>query len=86
MSKMIFFIRNQKEVNTSSIEVFILDTSDERTGIHTKLLHKNTMQQYMQQHGTSYYIANMFFPKELREKVFTLYAFVRVPDDLVDKP
>jgi len=40
----------------------------------------------MQQHGTSYYIANMFFPKELREKVFTLYAFVRVPDDLVDKP
>jgi phytoene synthase len=44
------------------------------------------MQQYMQQHGTSYYIANRFFPDQVREDVFSLYAFVRIPDDIVDEP
>ena len=45
-----------------------------------------TMQQYMAQHGTSYYVGNMFFPAEIKKDVFTLYAFVRVPDDVVDEP
>ena len=44
------------------------------------------MKQYMQQHGTSYYVANWFFPSELRDDVFALYAFVRIPDDVVDGP
>ena len=44
------------------------------------------MKQYMQQHGTSYYVANWFFPPELRDDVFALYAFVRIPDDVVDDP
>ncbi len=38
----------------------------------------------MKTHGTSYYIWTLFFPKEIKEDVFTLYAFVRVPDDIVD--
>lgn len=37
-------------------------------------------------HGTSYYIATLFFPKEIREAVFILYAFVRTPDEFVDNP
>ena len=44
------------------------------------------MQKYMQQHGTSYYVGNRFFPQEVREDVFALYAFVRIPDDVVDDP
>ena len=38
----------------------------------------------MKTHGTSYYIWNRFFPDEIKQDVFTLYAFVRVPDDIVD--
>jgi len=44
------------------------------------------MQKYMQQHGTSYYVGNRFSPEEVREDVFALYAFVRIPDDVVDDP
>lgn len=33
----------------------------------------------------TYYTASRFFPKQLREEVTTLYAFVRVVDDFVDK-
>lgn len=40
----------------------------------------------MAQHGTSYYLANRFFPAEVKKDVFALYAFVRIPDDIVDDP
>lgn len=35
-------------------------------------------------HGTSYALATRFFPKEKRLATEALYAFFRVPDDLVD--
>ncbi len=35
-------------------------------------------------HGKSYYFATKFFSRELREATFVLYAFFRVPDDVVD--
>jgi phytoene synthase len=37
-------------------------------------------------HGKSYYFATRFFPRELREATYVLYAFFRVPDELVDNP
>ncbi|MBY0310134.1 phytoene/squalene synthase family protein [Patescibacteria group bacterium] len=37
-------------------------------------------------HGTSYYLATLFLPREYREAVFILYAFVRIPDEIVDNP
>lgn len=33
----------------------------------------------------TYFYSSIFFPKWLRHQVFTLYAFVRVADDFVDK-
>jgi 15-cis-phytoene synthase len=42
--------------------------------------------QLHQQHGTSYYFATRFFPRPQREATFALYAFFRVPDELVDNP
>ncbi len=39
-----------------------------------------------QRHGTSYYLATLFLRKPLREAVFVLYAFVRIPDEIVDNP
>lgn len=34
--------------------------------------------------STTYFTSSVFFPKRLRGDVFTLYAFVRTADDLVD--
>lgn len=48
-------------------------------GMHyLKLLH--TIRKY----GTSYAIASLFFPKNIRDKVLLLYSFVRKPDTIVD--
>lgn len=35
-------------------------------------------------HGKSYFFATQLFPKELREATYVLYAFFRVPDDMID--
>lgn len=37
-------------------------------------------------HGTTYYFAARFFPKEIRRSIYGLYGFVRVPDEMVDNP
>lgn len=42
--------------------------------------------QIEKRHGTSYYLATLFLPKATREAVFVLYAFVRIPDEIVDNP
>jgi phytoene synthase len=34
--------------------------------------------------GTSYYYATLLFPKSLKHATFALYAFFRVPDEIVD--
>lgn len=34
--------------------------------------------------STTYYYSSMFFTSEVKESVFTLYAFVRYADDLID--
>lgn len=38
------------------------------------------------QHGTSYYLASLFFPADVRDATFVLYAFFRIPDEYVDRP
>jgi 15-cis-phytoene synthase len=45
-----------------------------------------TARDIQKQHGTSYYLATTFLPRPLREAVFVLYAFVRIPDEIVDNP
>lgn len=40
----------------------------------------------MHTHGVSYFLATRFFPRDIREAVYILYAFVRLPDELVDNP
>jgi len=37
-------------------------------------------------YGSNYYLATLFLPKTVREAVFVLYAFVRIPDEIVDNP
>lgn len=38
----------------------------------------------MKKYGTSYYYATLFFPASIKDDVMTLYAFVRIPDLVVD--
>lgn len=35
-------------------------------------------------YGTGYYRATLLFPKALKEATWTLYAFVRLPDEMID--
>lgn len=37
-------------------------------------------------YGTSFYFATQFFPKETREGIYAIYAFARIPDEIVDDP
>lgn len=49
---------------------------------------KNDVQfctQLMRKHGVSYAFATRWFPRPLQEATAVLYAFFRVPDDLVDE-
>lgn len=36
--------------------------------------------------GTSYYFATKFFPEEMKLDTYSLYAFFRLPDEIVDNP
>lgn len=45
-----------------------------------------TCQRIHAAHGKSYYFATRFFPEEIRLATFALYAFFRLPDEIVDNP
>lgn len=47
---------------------------------------EKTSLRYMRRYGTSYYYATLFFPRRIKRDVMTLYAFVRIPDLIVDIP
>lgn len=44
----------------------------------------NNSQKIFKNASSTYYYASLLFPKDVRDDVFTLYAFVRTADDLVD--
>jgi phytoene synthase len=44
----------------------------------------NICKEIMRKAGKTYYFATKIFPKEIREATYALYAFYRVPDDMVD--
>ncbi len=39
-----------------------------------------------ERYGTSYFFATQFFPREVREGIYGIYAFARIPDEIVDDP
>lgn len=39
-----------------------------------------------QKYGTSFYFATQFFPREVRDGIYAIYAFARIPDEIVDDP
>lgn len=39
-----------------------------------------------QRYGTSYFFATQFFPREARDGIYGIYAFARIPDEIVDDP
>jgi len=46
---------------------------------------KNLFSSIFRKSSSTYYFASLFFPKEVREDVFILYAFVRTADNFVDE-
>ena len=45
-----------------------------------------TCRAWQAKHGKSYFFATRFFPEDLRLATHALYAFFRVPDEIVDNP
>jgi len=45
-----------------------------------------TCRRIMREFGTTYYFATSRFPRRIRERVYGVYGFVRVPDEWVDNP
>ncbi len=45
-----------------------------------------TARAIIKHYGTGYYRASFLFPKKIRDAVWTLYQFVRLPDEIVDNP
>ncbi|NNE65221.1 MAG: phytoene/squalene synthase family protein [Pyrinomonadaceae bacterium] len=43
-------------------------------------------QRITKKHGTSFYFATQFFPYEVRQAIYAIYAFARIPDEIVDDP
>jgi phytoene synthase len=37
-------------------------------------------------YGTSFYFATQLFPRAIREGIYAVYAFARIPDEIVDDP
>lgn len=37
-------------------------------------------------YGTSFYFATQFFPSQTRDAIYAVYAFARIPDEIVDDP
>ena len=37
-------------------------------------------------YGTSFYFATQFFPRETQNGIYGIYAFARIPDEIVDDP
>lgn len=52
--------------------------------IVSKKLDIEICQDIMKKAGKTYYFAAHLFPKRIREATYALYAFYRVPDDIVD--
>ncbi len=53
----------------------------------TELLNMNTFssaRDTIKKYGTGYYRATFLFPKHIQKVVWTLYQFVRLPDEIVD--
>jgi phytoene synthase len=40
--------------------------------------------QITRRYGTSFYFATQFFPAEMRNGIYAVYAFARIPDEIVD--
>jgi len=46
---------------------------------------KKIYEEITKKNSKTFYYSTIFFPKEIKEKVFLLYSFLRTTDDLVDK-
>ncbi len=46
----------------------------------------NDIEKTIKHYGTGYYRATFLFPPLVREAIWTLYQFVRLPDEIVDGP
>jgi phytoene synthase len=47
---------------------------------------KEACRKITKKYGTSFYFATRFFTSEIKEGIYAIYAFARIPDEIVDDP
>jgi 15-cis-phytoene synthase len=62
-----------------------MDLIKPRTSNTSIKLSEDNLEKIIQQHSKSFYFASSFLPKEKRLAIWSLYAFCRATDDLVDE-
>lgn len=62
-----------------------LYSSDNTSGERLKAGYEEC-RQITKRYGTSFYFATQFFPRETRDGIYAVYAFARIPDEIVDDP
>ncbi len=62
----------------------LLDTNQKGAAFLTSGLQK--CREITRRYGTSFYFATQFFPRETRDGIYAIYAFARIPDEIVDDP
>lgn len=64
-----------------------LQQTDNRTSADKKLAEGfEECRRITKHYGTSFYFATQFFPEEMRLGIYAVYAFARIPDEIVDDP
>lgn len=66
-------------VGRSDISAAVTDSAHTAAGLEE-------CRRITKKYGTSFYFATQFFPKEVREGIYAIYAFARIPDEIVDDP
>ncbi|NNE98823.1 MAG: phytoene/squalene synthase family protein [Pyrinomonadaceae bacterium] len=61
----------------------VREGDDERKGLREGI---EQCRLITRKYGTSFYFATQFFPKDVREAIYAVYAFARIPDEIVDDP
>ncbi len=59
---------------------------DQRDNSHLVAKGLKQCRDITKKYGTSFYFATQFFPDDVKQGIYAIYAFARIPDEIVDDP
>lgn len=75
------------QCDTFSVFGYVMNNNSKRGEMSAKHLAGFAQcREITRRYGTSFYFATQFFPAETRLGIYAVYAFARIPDEIVDDP